>query len=100
MKNTPPLCVAKVMHRFSMGVSKNSISFKHFQALGRRSKFIDAQIYSNAKSSSANRFLLDFVAKCTFKIYSIQDNLVQERRITLTTQPKKNIITNQIHFFL
>ena len=55
-----------------MTVSKNGISFKHFQAWDRRSKFIDAAIYSNAKSSSAKRFLLDFVRQAPYKILSIQ----------------------------
>lgn len=55
-----------------MTVTKNGICFKHFQAWDRRSKFIDAQIYSNAKSSSAKRFLLDFVRNAPYKILSIQ----------------------------
>lgn len=55
-----------------MTVTKNGICFKHFQAWDRRSKFIDAAVYSNAKSSSAKRFLMDFVKKAPFKIQSIQ----------------------------
>jgi transposase InsO family protein len=55
-----------------MTVTKNGICFKHFQAWDRRSKFIDAQVYSDAKSSSAKRFLLDFVRKAPYKILSIQ----------------------------
>ena len=55
-----------------MTVSKNSVYIKHFQAWDRRSKYIDANIYSNAKSSSAKRFLLDFVSNAPFKIKSIQ----------------------------
>lgn len=55
-----------------MTVSKNGISFKHFQAWDRRSKHIFANVYSNAKSSSARRFLLDFIIKAPFKIISIQ----------------------------
>ena len=55
-----------------MTVTKNGICFKHFQAWDRRSKFIDAAVYSNAKSSSAKRFLLDFVRKAPYKIFSIQ----------------------------
>jgi len=51
---------------------KNGITIKHFQAWDRCSKFIDAQVYSHAKSSSAKRFLLDFVAKAPFTIQSIQ----------------------------
>ena len=55
-----------------MTVTKNGICFKHFQAWDRKSKFIDAQIYSNAKSSSAKRFLLDLVRNVPYKILSIQ----------------------------
>lgn len=55
-----------------MTVTKNGICFKHFQAWDRRSKCIDAAVYSNAKSSSAKRFLLDFVRKAPYKIHSIQ----------------------------
>jgi len=55
-----------------MTVTKNGIGFKHFQAWDRLSKYIDAQVYSNAKSSSAKRFLLDFVRDAPFKIISIQ----------------------------
>ncbi len=45
---------------------------KNFHEWGRRSKFIDTAIYSNAKSSSAERFLLDFVRKVPHNIHSIQ----------------------------
>jgi hypothetical protein len=50
-----------------MTVTKNGVSFKHFQAWDRRSKFIHAQLYSNAKSSSAKRFLLEFLEKAPLK---------------------------------
>lgn len=55
-----------------MTVTKNGIYFKHFQAWDRRSKFIDTAIFSNAKSSSAKRFLLDFARRAPYKILSIQ----------------------------
>lgn len=55
-----------------MTVTKNGLSFKHFQAWDRRSKFINTAIFSNAKSSSAKRFLLDFVRRSPYKILSIQ----------------------------
>ena len=55
-----------------MTVTKNGICFKHFQAWDRRSKYIATQVYSDAKSSSAKRFLLDFVKNAPFKILSIQ----------------------------
>ena len=54
-----------------MTVTKNGISFKHLQAWDRRSKFIDTAIFSNAKSSSAKRFLLDFVKNSPYPILSI-----------------------------
>lgn len=55
-----------------MTVTKNGIGFKHFQAWERRSRYINAQIYSNAKSSSAKRFLLHLIEKVPFEIQSIQ----------------------------
>jgi transposase InsO family protein len=55
-----------------MTVTKNGICFKHFQAWDRLSKYIDAAVYSDATSSSAKRFLLDFVKKAPYKILSIQ----------------------------
>lgn len=55
-----------------MTVTRNGLVCKHFQAWDRRSKFIHAQVYSNAKSSSAKRFLQEFVDKAPFPIKSIQ----------------------------
>lgn len=55
-----------------MTVTRNGLVCKHFQAWDRRSKFIHAQVYSNAKSSSAKRFLHEFVEKAPFTIKSIQ----------------------------
>jgi len=55
-----------------MTVTKNGLCIKHFQAWDRQSRFIAANVYSNAKSRSAKRFLLDFVARAPFKILSIQ----------------------------
>jgi len=55
-----------------MTVTKNGITCKHFQAWDRRSKFIHAQIYSNAKASSAKRFLLELIEILPFDIKSIQ----------------------------
>ena len=55
-----------------MTVTKNGITFKHFQAWERNSKYIDAVVYSNAKASSARRFLIDFVKQAPIKIESIQ----------------------------
>jgi len=55
-----------------MTVTKNGISFKHFQAWERKSKHIMAQVYRQAKSSTAKRFLLELIAQAPFKILSIQ----------------------------
>jgi putative transposase len=55
-----------------MTVSKNGITLKHFQAWERKSKYIDAEVYSNAKASSTKRFLISFVEQAPFLIQSIQ----------------------------
>lgn len=55
-----------------MMVTKNGIFLKHFQAWNRRSKFITADVYSHAKSTSAKRFLIGFIEKSPFKVSSIQ----------------------------
>ena len=55
-----------------MTVSKNGITFKYFQAWERKSKHLHAQIYSNAKATSARKFLQELVATAPYKILSIQ----------------------------
>jgi transposase len=55
-----------------MTVTKNGITVKHFQAWERKSKYINAAVYSNAKASSAKRFLIEFVKHAPFVIESIQ----------------------------
>lgn len=55
-----------------MTVTKNGITFKHFQAWDRRSKFVDAQVYSRATSRCAKDFLESFIDKAPFKVSSIQ----------------------------
>ena len=55
-----------------MTVTKNGISFKHFQAWERKSKTIIAQIYSRARSSEAKKFLHHLIAEAPYKIRSIQ----------------------------
>lgn len=55
-----------------MTVTKNGITFKHFQGWERKSKYINAAVYSNAKASSARRFLIEFVKHAPFVIESIQ----------------------------
>lgn len=55
-----------------MTVTKNGVTLKHFQGWERKSKYLDARVYSNAKATSARRFLIDFVAQAPFAIDSIQ----------------------------
>jgi putative transposase len=55
-----------------MSVSKNNVSLKHFQAWDPKSKFIHANLYGNAKSRSAKKFLQELIQKVPFKIESIQ----------------------------
>ena len=55
-----------------MTVSKNGITVKHFQAWERKSKHIHAAIYSNAKATSAKKFLSELVETAPYKILSIQ----------------------------
>lgn len=55
-----------------MTVTKNGICVKHFQAWDRPSKFIFAQVFSNAKSRSAKKFLDELIAAAPFKITCIQ----------------------------
>lgn len=55
-----------------MTVTKNGICIKHFQAWDRNSKFIHANVYSSATSSSAKRFLIEFLEKAPFLVHSIQ----------------------------
>jgi putative transposase len=55
-----------------MTVTKNGITVKHFQAWDRVSKYIHANVYSHAKSTSAKRFLLDLLENVPFKLLSIQ----------------------------
>ena len=50
-----------------MSASKNGVTVKHFQAWERRSKHIDAQIYSNATARSAKRFLDELVKTAPYK---------------------------------
>ena len=52
-----------------MTITKNGVVAKHFGAWERKSKYIDANIYSHAKSSSAKKFLLEFVANAPFKVF-------------------------------
>ena len=55
-----------------MTVTKNGISFKHFQAWERKSKTIVAQIYSQARSLDAKKFLMHLIEVAPYKVLSIQ----------------------------
>ena len=55
-----------------MSATKNGRSVKHFMAWERKSKYIHAQIYSNAKATSAKKFLRELVETAPYPIISIQ----------------------------
>ncbi len=55
-----------------MTVRHNGVTVKHFQAWERKSKYIGAQIYTNASSKSARKFLLELIEQTPFEILSIQ----------------------------
>jgi transposase InsO family protein len=55
-----------------MTVTKNGITLKHFQSWERKSKYINAAVYSNAKASSAKRFLIELAKSAPFVIESVQ----------------------------
>jgi IS30 family transposase len=55
-----------------MTVTRNGITVKHFAAWERKSRFIHANCYSNAKSDTAAKFLKELVEKIPYKIKSIQ----------------------------
>lgn len=55
-----------------MSVTVNQITVKHFQAWDPKSKYIQANVYSNATSRTAKRFLLELIQNAPFKISSIQ----------------------------
>ena len=55
-----------------MSATKNGVSVKHFMAWDRTSKHIHAQIYSNAKATSARKFLRELVQTAPYVIRSIQ----------------------------
>ena len=55
-----------------MTATKNGITVKHFQAWERKSKHIHAQIYSNAKATSARKFLKELIQVAPYPIKSVQ----------------------------
>jgi hypothetical protein len=55
-----------------MTVRKNGTLFKHFQSWDRSSKYVCAEVYSNANASSAKRFLQKLLQETPFPIRSLQ----------------------------
>jgi hypothetical protein len=55
-----------------MTVIRNGVVCKHFQGWERHSKYIHAQIYGHAKSTTAAKFLHEFIDKAPFPVISIQ----------------------------
>jgi transposase InsO family protein len=55
-----------------MVVNKNQLHFKHFQAWDPYTKSIVAEVYSDATSVSAKKFLSKVIATLPFKVQSIQ----------------------------
>jgi transposase len=55
-----------------MTVTKNGITVKQFSAWDRRSKTIYSNVYRDAKSSTARKFLEEFLANVPYEVKSIQ----------------------------
>jgi putative transposase len=55
-----------------MSMTKNNIGLKHFQAWDPITKYINADVSSNATSRAARIFLLKLIKESPFKISSIQ----------------------------
>lgn len=55
-----------------MTVTKNGKTVKHFQAWDPITKYLYADVFTNATSSSAAKFLRNFIASAPFPIVSIQ----------------------------
>lgn len=69
MKASSPGQLIQIDH---MTVTKNQITVKHFQAWDPITKVIIAQVYSNATSSCAKKFLSKVIEEMPFNIKSIQ----------------------------
>jgi len=69
MKAQKPGQMVQVDH---MSIFKNSYPGKHFQAWDPTSRFIHAELYSNATSRSARKFLHSLIDATPFNIESIQ----------------------------
>lgn len=55
-----------------MSVSKNQLGVKHFQAWDPGSKYMHANVYTNAKSRTAKRFLEEYIAAAPYVVRSLQ----------------------------
>ncbi len=97
MKGKNPGQMVQIDH---MTVTKNGVGMKHFQAWDPSSKFIHANLYQNAKSKTARKFLMDLRQKAPFSIQSIQvdggsefmkefEEACQEFKIPLYVLPPK-----------
>lgn len=69
MKAEKPGQMVQVDH---MSVHKNQLKIKHFQAWDPITKTIAAEVYGNAKSSTAKLFLAKIIADMPFEVSSIQ----------------------------
>ena len=63
MSITKPGQMVQIDH---MTISKNCFFAKHFQAWDPTSKFIHAVLYTNAKSLTAKKFLMEFIQKAIY----------------------------------
>ena len=98
MKSKQPGEMVQVDH---MTVYSNSTSIKHFKAVCPITKVMVSNVYSNANSSTAAKFLHKMIDNFPFKISSIQvdggsefmkdfEQLCQEKNIPLFVLPPKS----------
>jgi len=71
-KNYKDIKIGERVQIDHMSAHKNGVPLKHFQAWDRRSKVIHSQLYRNATSRSAKKFLLELIEKLPFPILSVQ----------------------------
>ncbi|MBY0501619.1 MAG: integrase core domain-containing protein [Alphaproteobacteria bacterium] len=69
LKSTKPGEMVQIDH---ITTTKNQTSGEHFQAWDPLSKFIYANVYSNATSTTAKRFLMELMDKAPFNLSSVQ----------------------------
>ena len=79
-----------------MSATKNGVGVKHFQAWERQSKHIHAQIYSNAKATSARKFLRELVEIAPYPIRSIQVDGGSEFRAEFEDECEKLGLTLEV----